>query len=154
MPEGARLFYGDDGLLPLVVFENIYLFPGVPRLFAAKLPSLKTDVGDWSVTPHSARIIAIDRTSLCAFRDLVGDDCSPEQARVLLPVGRHELEALPAIAANPRFGGLPYAFDSGFQSNLAVADRPGLGFPSAATRSKSAPRQPAKRPRCSCHPAR
>ena len=41
MPEGSHLLYGEDGLLPLVVFKNVYLFPGVPRLFAAKLPSLR-----------------------------------------------------------------------------------------------------------------
>ncbi len=41
MPEGSHLLYGDDGLLPLVVFNNVYLFPGVPRLFEAKLPSLR-----------------------------------------------------------------------------------------------------------------
>jgi len=44
MPEGSRLLYGDDGLLPLVVYDNIYLFPGVPRLFAAKLPSLRSEL--------------------------------------------------------------------------------------------------------------
>ena len=48
MPEGSRLLYGDDGLLPLVVFDNVYLFPGVPRLFAAKLPSLR---GELTGTP-------------------------------------------------------------------------------------------------------
>ena len=48
MPEGSRLLYGDDGLLPLVVYENVYLFPGVPRLFAAKLPSLR---GELTGTP-------------------------------------------------------------------------------------------------------
>lgn len=44
MPEGSRLLYSSDGLLPLVVFRNIYLFPGVPRLFAAKLGALKDEL--------------------------------------------------------------------------------------------------------------
>ena len=44
MPEGSRLLYGDDGLLPLVVCRNVYLFPGIPRLFAAKLPSLRGEL--------------------------------------------------------------------------------------------------------------
>ena len=44
MPEGSRLLYGDDGLLPLVVCRNVYLFPGVPKLFAAKLPSLRGEL--------------------------------------------------------------------------------------------------------------
>jgi molybdenum cofactor synthesis domain-containing protein len=44
MPDGARLLYTSDGLLPLVVFENIYLLPGVPRLFAAKLSALRAEL--------------------------------------------------------------------------------------------------------------
>ncbi|HSO21982.1 MAG TPA: molybdopterin-binding protein [Chondromyces sp.] len=44
VPEGSRLLGGGDGLLPLVVCRNVYLFPGVPRLFAAKLPSLRREL--------------------------------------------------------------------------------------------------------------
>jgi molybdenum cofactor synthesis domain-containing protein len=44
MPDGSRLLYTSDGLLPLVVFENIYLLPGVPRLFAAKLNALRAEL--------------------------------------------------------------------------------------------------------------
>jgi molybdenum cofactor synthesis domain-containing protein len=53
MPEGARLLYADDGLLPLVVFKNIYLFPGIPRLFAAKLPSLRIEISGTPKILHS-----------------------------------------------------------------------------------------------------
>lgn len=41
MPCGNRLLYGDDGLLPLVEYRNVILFPGVPELFTAKLPSIR-----------------------------------------------------------------------------------------------------------------
>jgi molybdenum cofactor synthesis domain-containing protein len=44
MPDGARLLYTSDGLLPLVVFHNVYLLPGVPRLFAAKLNALRAEL--------------------------------------------------------------------------------------------------------------
>lgn len=44
MPDGARLLYTSDGLLPLVVFRNIYLLPGVPRLFAAKMRALRAEL--------------------------------------------------------------------------------------------------------------
>jgi molybdenum cofactor synthesis domain-containing protein len=44
MPEGSRLLYSSEGLVPLVVFRNIYLFPGVPRLFAAKLGALRDEL--------------------------------------------------------------------------------------------------------------
>jgi molybdenum cofactor synthesis domain-containing protein len=44
MPDGSRLLYTADGLLPLVVFRNIYLLPGVPRLFAAKMGALRAEL--------------------------------------------------------------------------------------------------------------
>jgi len=44
VPEGARLIHGDDGLLPVVVFRNIYLLPGVPRLFEVKLDALRSEL--------------------------------------------------------------------------------------------------------------
>jgi molybdenum cofactor synthesis domain-containing protein len=44
MPEGSRLLYSSDGLLPIVVFRNIYLLPGVPKLFAAKIGALRDEL--------------------------------------------------------------------------------------------------------------
>jgi molybdenum cofactor synthesis domain-containing protein len=44
IPDGARLLYSGDGLLPLVVFRNVYLLPGIPKLFTAKLPALRHEM--------------------------------------------------------------------------------------------------------------
>jgi len=44
VPEGSRLVYSNDGLIPLVVFQNIYIFPGIPRLFAAKVIGLRDEI--------------------------------------------------------------------------------------------------------------
>ncbi len=52
MPEGSRLLYSSDGLLPLVVCRNVYLLPGVPRLFAAKLRALRNEL---TGTPPTVR---------------------------------------------------------------------------------------------------
>ena len=41
VPQGARLIDGGDGLLPIVAIHNVYLLPGVPELFRAKLPTLR-----------------------------------------------------------------------------------------------------------------
>ena len=41
VPEGSRLIYSNDGLIPLVVFNNVYIFPGIPRLFKAKITALR-----------------------------------------------------------------------------------------------------------------
>jgi len=40
IPAGGRLVYGSDGLLPLVAVRNVYMLPGIPRLFAAKVKTL------------------------------------------------------------------------------------------------------------------
>ncbi|MCP4899144.1 MAG: competence/damage-inducible protein A [bacterium] len=44
VPRNSRLLYGSDGLLPLVVYRNVYMFPGIPRLFAAKIGSLSQEL--------------------------------------------------------------------------------------------------------------
>ena len=44
VPEGARLVRGRPGLLPVVVFRNIYLLPGIPRLFEAELDALRAEL--------------------------------------------------------------------------------------------------------------
>jgi molybdenum cofactor synthesis domain-containing protein len=41
LPAGSRLVYGSDGLLPLVAIRNVFLLPGIPRLFRGKLASLR-----------------------------------------------------------------------------------------------------------------
>jgi molybdenum cofactor synthesis domain-containing protein len=41
VPEGASLLYSCDGNMPLVVCRNVYLLPGIPRLFAAKIAALR-----------------------------------------------------------------------------------------------------------------
>jgi molybdenum cofactor synthesis domain-containing protein len=75
MPEGSRLFYGEDGLLPLVVFKNVYLFPGVPRLFAAKLPSLKNEITGTPKIVHSVFLNA-DESRVAPLLGQVAEECS------------------------------------------------------------------------------
>jgi molybdenum cofactor synthesis domain-containing protein len=41
IPEGAELLYSSDGNMPLVVCRNVYLLPGIPRLFHAKIGALR-----------------------------------------------------------------------------------------------------------------
>lgn len=44
IPAGSRLVFSGDGLLPLVAFRNIYIFPGIPRLFSAKIAALRNEL--------------------------------------------------------------------------------------------------------------
>jgi len=41
IPEGAELLYSSDGNMPLVVCRNVFLLPGIPRLFHAKIGALR-----------------------------------------------------------------------------------------------------------------
>jgi molybdenum cofactor synthesis domain-containing protein len=41
IPRGSELLYSSDGNMPLVVCRNVYLLPGIPRLFAAKIGALR-----------------------------------------------------------------------------------------------------------------
>ncbi len=75
VPEGSRLFYGDDGLLPLVVFKNVYLFPGVPRLFAAKLPSLCGEISGTPKIVHGVYLNA-DESRVAPLLSQVAEECS------------------------------------------------------------------------------
>jgi molybdopterin-biosynthesis enzyme MoeA-like protein len=74
MPKGSRLLYADDGLLPLVVFENVYLLPGVPRLFAAKLPCLR---GEFSGTPKVVYGVYLnsDESRIAPLLGQVAEEC-------------------------------------------------------------------------------
>jgi molybdenum cofactor synthesis domain-containing protein len=41
LPTGATLLDSDDGMLPVVTFRNLFILPGVPRIFAAKMGRIK-----------------------------------------------------------------------------------------------------------------
>jgi len=73
MPEGSRLLYGDDGLLPLVVCRNVYLFPGVPKLFAAKLPSLRGELSGAPKIRHEV-FLNSDESMVAPLLALVVDE--------------------------------------------------------------------------------
>ena len=75
VPESSRLFYGDDGLLPLVVIKNVYLFPGVPRLFAAKLPSLRREISGTHKVVHGVCLNA-DESRVAPLLGRVAEECS------------------------------------------------------------------------------
>lgn len=73
VPEGARLVEGDDRLLPTIAIENVYLLPGVPRLFRVKLETLRREL-------RGARPVA-GRVFLTSFETDVADRLTRAAAR-------------------------------------------------------------------------
>jgi len=66
VPEGGRLLHGADGLMPLVAVRNVFILPGVPRFFAAKL---QTVVGELSGTPPvvAGLYLSADESSIASI---------------------------------------------------------------------------------------
>jgi molybdenum cofactor synthesis domain-containing protein len=76
IPAGSRLVYSNDGLIPLVAFKNVFIFPGIPRLFAAKIPALRNELVG---TPkHLAQIYLSSDESTIADRLTAVDRACPK----------------------------------------------------------------------------
>jgi molybdopterin-biosynthesis enzyme MoeA-like protein len=43
-PAGARVIHDNDRWLPMVAFANVYMLPGVPQIFQAKLDTLREEL--------------------------------------------------------------------------------------------------------------
>jgi molybdenum cofactor synthesis domain-containing protein len=65
VPAGARLIWSRDNLLPLVAAANVYLLPGVPKLFVAKLPALLAEL-QGSIPSQASLFLRCDETSVAA----------------------------------------------------------------------------------------
>lgn len=64
VPEGAQLLMEPSLPVPVIVVENVYIFPGIPQLFRRKFDSIKERFRD---TPYYGRKIYIrERESLFA----------------------------------------------------------------------------------------
>ncbi len=76
IPAGSRLVYSNDGLIPMVAFNNVYIFPGIPRLFAAKIAALR---GEFEGSrKHLANLYLNSDESAIADRLTAVDGACPE----------------------------------------------------------------------------
>jgi len=76
IPAGSRLVYSNDGLIPMVAFNNVYIFPGIPRLFAAKIAALR---GEFEGSKkHLANLYLMSDESAIADRLTAVDGAFPE----------------------------------------------------------------------------
>jgi molybdenum cofactor synthesis domain-containing protein len=62
MPDGSRLIEGGDGLLPLVATENVYMLPGVPKLFEGKIATIRQAL---DITPTEAVNVYLQSDESC-----------------------------------------------------------------------------------------
>ncbi len=76
IPAGSRLVYSNDGLIPMVVFKTVYIFPGIPRLFAAKVKALRGELA--GSRKHVASVYLNSDESAIADRLTAVDSASPE----------------------------------------------------------------------------
>lgn len=78
VPEGAELVFASDSDYPTVTVRNIYILPGIPEIFRAKVEALKSR---FAVDPYFLRVVytrAMESTlapflnaTLAAFPDLL-----------------------------------------------------------------------------------
>jgi molybdenum cofactor synthesis domain-containing protein len=53
VPEGAELLESDDGMLPVVTLENVFILPGIPQIFEAKLLRVRQVLSGQVAVLHS-----------------------------------------------------------------------------------------------------
>ena len=72
VPAGSTLLYSSDGNMPLVVCRNVYLLPGIPRLFAAKIGALRQVLKG---VPHASAnlYLSSDESSVAGILSAVDD---------------------------------------------------------------------------------
>jgi molybdenum cofactor synthesis domain-containing protein len=56
VPEGAQLLMEPSLPIPVLLVENVYVFPGIPQLFRRKFDSIKERFRD---TPYHARLVYV-----------------------------------------------------------------------------------------------
>lgn len=78
-------------------------------------PGLKDPMGNWDVTPHRARIIAVDQEVLGTWHALLEDHSVPVfETRMVSAVNSATAVVLAKLAAAPRLGALSLEFSQGW----------------------------------------
>jgi molybdenum cofactor synthesis domain-containing protein len=104
VPEGARLVRGRPGLLPVVVFRNVYLLPGVPRFFEAELDALRAELSGRRLQ-MSSLFLRCDESRIAPLLGQVDDEfpqvsigsypqLEAEDYRIWVTVEAEELDAV------------------------------------------------------------
>ena len=91
---------------------------------SGEVPAIQYPGGGWDLRPHAARVLAIDEGVLLSWAQLFDEPgTAPDEARLLRPVSRADLEALEVLAAAPlRLADHRYSWTSGFHEKGAKED--------------------------------
>lgn len=75
VPEGARLVSTPDNRWPTIVMRNVYVFPGVPQIFATKVNVLRAELGGAGEKFYSRVVfVRLDEPSLAPLLDRLAAD--------------------------------------------------------------------------------
>jgi molybdenum cofactor synthesis domain-containing protein len=69
VPEGARLAMTQDNRWPTVVMRNVYVFPGVPQIFAGKVSVLRAELASGKRFHSRAVYVRLDEPTLAPLLD-------------------------------------------------------------------------------------
>jgi molybdenum cofactor synthesis domain-containing protein len=73
VPEGARLAMTPDNRWPTVVMQNVYVFPGVPQIFAAKVSVLRAELAGGTRFYSRAVYVRLDEPTLAPLLDRLAE---------------------------------------------------------------------------------
>jgi len=73
IPEGARLASSAKVPWPTVVMKNVWVLPGVPEIFAMKIPVIEADLGGTAPFVSLAVLTSLDEGALKPLLDRVVD---------------------------------------------------------------------------------
>lgn len=82
-------------------------------------PGLKDEASKWDVSPHRARIIAVDDDVLATWHAVLeGESVPVRQTRMVYAVNRATAAVLAKLAAAPRLGSLGFEFSRGWDESI------------------------------------
>jgi molybdenum cofactor synthesis domain-containing protein len=70
-PAGARLVATEEMPWPTIVMRNVWILPGVPQIFAMKMPVIQSDLGDGEAFHSVAAYTTLDEGNLKPLLDEV-----------------------------------------------------------------------------------
>ncbi|HEU0088768.1 MAG TPA: restriction endonuclease subunit M [Pseudonocardiaceae bacterium] len=120
--------YGTPGTINFKQIANLLIPETLEGSLAhdgfGEVPGIQHPWGGWDLRPHSSRVIEVTEYVLNQWATLFDDPgTAPFYARLILPIGREQLDALSTLALQaPRLANLTYWWSIGWNENSARRD--------------------------------